>query len=205
MGFEMYKKLAISLCCISLSGCAIDTSRDPNLNNLTGLEFKKLSGNEYIKNYSITSSTNGIDLEKAKICTLRNVTNRDVSLSDSSRSFVGAYTGNYYNLGNKSTSSGGNVVAASSDKSFVVNGSAEYIFDSGLINVKRVVRFTLDLSVLEGKVKYTFSNIQQAQTETGTIPNNGFNYIGTWKGASPYQALSSLRSVTSDIDSCLDY
>lgn len=177
--------------------------RDATLSNFSGVEFKNVSGIEYIKGYAINSTANSVEPEKAKVCTLRNVTNRDVSLSDSSKSFVGAYTGNYYNVGNKSTSSGGNVVSVSSDKSLVVNGSTEYLFDAGLINVKRVVRFTLDLSMLDGKVTYTFSNIQQAQTETGAIPNNGFGDIGTWKGASPYQALSSLQNVSAGIDSCL--
>ncbi|MDP0667306.1 hypothetical protein [Klebsiella pneumoniae] len=187
-----------------LYGCVADMSRDGDLSLLNGVSYKNKGQYEYLKQYSKTTNIQNPSIDKIKICVLRNITNRDVMLNDSSRSFVGAYTGNYYNINSSSKSNGGDVVSLSGNNAIVVNGSTDYLFNSGVISVKRVVRFTLDIVTANNKVSYTFSNIQQAQTETGSIPNNGFNDIGTWKGASPAQAIKSMEEITHDLESCLN-
>ncbi|WP_145957962.1 hypothetical protein [Brenneria goodwinii] len=197
------KKITIFITTILLSGCAIDMSRDNELNYINGISYKQKGEYEYIKQYKKIYYNSDASMEKIKICALRNVTNRDVNLNDSSKSFVGSYTGNYYNINSSSKVSGGDVVSLSGEKTLVINGSTGYAFDSGIISVNRVVRFTLDILNADKTLEYTFSNIQQAQTETGYLPNDGFNDIGTWKGAAAAQAVKSLEDVTKNIDDCL--
>ncbi|HIF6269531.1 TPA: hypothetical protein ACX3KD_004489 [Raoultella ornithinolytica] len=186
-----------------LYGCASDMSRDNALSAFHGVSYKNKGQNEYLKQYTKTITVKNASIDKVKFCILRNVTNRDVTLSDSSKSFIGAYAGNYYNINSSSKSSGGDVVSLSGDNAIVVNGSTDYLFNSGIVSVKRVVRFTLDVIVDSSNVSYTFSNLQQAQTETGSLSNVGFSDIGTWNGASPAQAMQTLDEIINDIDSCL--
>ncbi|MBN3344976.1 hypothetical protein H5A44_21460 [Pectobacterium brasiliense] len=197
--------MAIIFASILLTGCAIDTSRDTDLNSFEGISFTKKGQAEYIENYTKKFDRTVYSIEKLKICTLRNVTNRDVRLSDTSNSFVGAYTGNYYNINSSSNISGGDVLSLSDDNGLVVNGTTSYIFDAGIISVKRFVRFTLDIVNKDKITEYTFSNIQFAQAETGTLPNDGFNDIGTWKMASPAQSILSLSNIAKNINDCANH
>ncbi|WP_193315761.1 hypothetical protein, partial [Klebsiella pneumoniae] len=71
------------------------------------------------------------------LCIARNVTNNGVQLNDSSSSFVGAYTGNYYNIEKSTTIQGGEVIntAASSSDIVVANGTTSYQYDAGIVMV----------------------------------------------------------------------
>ncbi|MCL6366691.1 hypothetical protein EXT60_20965 [Pectobacterium carotovorum subsp. carotovorum] len=198
------KKIAIIFAGILLTGCAVDTSRDHELNDFSGVSFSKKGQDEYINNYTKKFEQTPPSTEKLKICTLRNVTNRDVRLNDTSKSFVGAYTGNYHNINSSSNVSGGEVLSLSDNNTLVVNGTTSYFFDAGIISVKRFVRFTLDIVNKDKITEYTFSNIQFAQAETGTLPNDGFNDIGTWKMASPAQSILSLDNIAKNINDCVN-
>ena len=187
-----------------LAGCSAGQQREARLNNIPSLKTQYNGQREYLKEYSAKIKTNKTPLEKVKICVLRNVSNRDVILSDASKSFVGAYTGNYYNIGSKTVVNGGGVVESVGDAgAIIVQGNTSYSFDSGIVQIKRVVRFTLDAIPRSEQIDLTFSNIQQAQTETGAFPNTGFFDIGTWEGAGPYQAIMSLDNIVSSISECI--
>lgn len=198
------KKCICFMAALLLAGCSAGQQREARLNNILSLKTQYNGQREYLKEYSAKIKTNKTPLEKVKICVLRNVSNRDVILSDASKSFVGAYTGNYYNIGGKTVVNGGGVVEAVNDAGFIIaQGNTSYSFDSGIVQIKRVVRFTLDAMPQSEHVNITFSNIQQAQTETGALPNTGFSEIGTWEGAGPYQAIKSLDKIVSSISECM--
>ncbi|EKD4460478.1 hypothetical protein ORP92_002774 [Escherichia coli] len=198
------KKCICFMAALLLAGCSAGQQREARLNNIPSLKTQYNGQREYLKEYSAKIKTNKTPLEKVKICVLRNVSNRDVVLSDSSKSFVGAYTGNYYNIGGKTVVNGGGVVESVNDSGFIIaQGNTSYSFDSGIVQIKRVVRFTLDAMPQSEHVNITFSNIQQAQTETGALPNTGFSEIGTWEGAGPYQAIKSLDKIVSSISECM--
>ncbi|WP_406627711.1 hypothetical protein [Pectobacterium carotovorum] len=198
------KKIAVILISSLLAGCAADISKDIGLNNISGISYKNNGHAEYVKSYTKTFNNPTNSIEKLKICTLRNVTNRDVRLGDSSKSFVGSYTGNYYNVKSSSNVSGGDVLSLSGGNSLVVNGATSYLFDAGIISVKRFVRFTLDVFNKDNSVEYTFSNIQHAQSDTGSLPNDGFNDIGVWKMAGPTEAIRTLDGIALSINECLN-
>lgn len=198
------KKCICFMTVLLLAGCSTGQQRDARLNNITGLKTQHNGQNEYLKEYSTKIKADKTSIDKVKICVLRNVSNRDVVLSDASKSFVGAYTGNYYNIGSKTVINGGGVVETVDDAgAIIVQGNTSYSFDSGIVQIKRVVRFTLDAIPQSEQVDLTFSNIQQAQTETGALANTGFFEIGTWEGAGPYQAIMSLDNIVSSISKCI--
>ena len=198
------KKCICFMAALLLAGCSAGQQREARLNNIPSLKTQYNGQREYLKEYSAKIKTNKTPLEKVKICVLRNVSNRDVILSDASKSFVGAYTGNYYNIGSKTVVNGGGVVESVGDAgAIIVQGNTSYSFDSGIVQIKRVVRFTLDAIPRSEQIDLTFSNIQQAQTETGAFPNAGFFDIGTWEGAGPYQAIMSLDNIVSSISECI--
>lgn len=198
------KKCICFMAALLLAGCSAGQQREARQNNIPSLKTQYNGQREYLKEYSAKIKTNKTPLEKVKICVLRNVSNRDVILSDASKSFVGAYTGNYYNIGSKTVVNGGGVVESVGDAgAIIVQGNTSYSFDSGIVQIKRVVRFTLDAIPRSEQIDLTFSNIQQAQTETGAFPNTGFFDIGTWEGAGPYQAIMSLDNIVSSISECI--
>lgn len=198
------KKCICFIAVLLLAGCSAGQQREVRLNSIPGLKTQHNGQNEYLKEYSAKIKSNKTSPEKVKICVLRNVSNRDVILSDASKSFVGAYTGNYYNIGSKTVANGGSVVESVTDAGvIIVQGNTSYSFDSGIVHINRVVRFTLDAMPRSEHVDITFSNIQQAQTETGALPNTGFSEIGTWEGAGPYQAIKSLDKIVGSISECM--
>lgn len=198
------KKYICIIAVLFLAGCSAGQQRDAKLNSVTGLKTQHNGQREFLKEYTTKINTNKASMDKIKICVLRNVSNRDVILSDASKSFVGAYTGNYYNIGSKTVVNGGGVIESVGDAgAIIVQGNTSYSFDSGIVQIKRVVRFTLDAIPRSEQIDLTFSNIQQAQTETGAFPNTGFFDIGTWEGAGPYQAIMSLDNIVSSISECI--
>ncbi|KAB8022113.1 hypothetical protein GCL00_25895, partial [Klebsiella pneumoniae] len=66
-----------------------------------------------------------------------------------------------------------------------------------------MVKFTMDITPSATGIKYTFSNIQQAQKDTGAASNSGFAPIGVWKTAGGYQAINALDNISSEINKCM--
>ncbi|MCF6672313.1 hypothetical protein [Raoultella ornithinolytica] len=199
------KAVTVMSAVLLLNGCAaMDNSKDTRLNSLSGITYENNGTYETIKKY-VKNSGGVINKERVKLCIARNVTNNGIQLNDSSASFVGAYTGNYYNIKKSTTTQGGDVInsAASSSDIIVANGTTSYQYDAGLIMVERVVKFTMDITQSQSGIKYTFSNLQQAQKDTGVVSNNGFSPIGVWKAAGGYQAINALDNITSEIDKCM--
>lgn len=135
-------------------------------------------------------------------CMAEAITNRGETLSDSTGSFVGPYSGVIYNRANTSQVAGGSVIEQlSSDGSAVVaTGSVRYRRDS---LVTRSVRFTLTARRTGSGVTYRFSNLEQAQLETGYAKNTGYFPIGSWAAADPDKALSALESSADRVDACM--
>jgi len=135
-------------------------------------------------------------------CVAETVSNQGETLADSSGSFVGAYTGNYYSIQRSSQAAGGSVLehVTADGKSVVASGSTRY---SASALVSRSVRFRLSVKQGESVRTYRYSNLAQAQLDTGAAANSGYNPIGAWSGANPDLALDSLSKLTDEIERCL--
>ena len=195
------KKLLVAMVsCALLSGC-VSYQRSAAINSIPGVEFQQKNGNEIIKSYEVKKEIVNSSKDALKSCILSNVTNNQVQLTDGSKSFTGAYTGNYYNVQTSSSVQGGSVIQAETEKGIIFAGTGEYVTPT--MGVKRTVRFTSEV-VPEGKqAQFIFSNIQQVQNDSGAISNNGFFDVGSWDAASPEAVIAVLNEKANAISSCL--
>lgn len=136
-------------------------------------------------------------LGKMPMCIAKNVSNDGVAMSDSHGSFVGAYTGTYYNVQRNYEVGGGSVLQ-------YVSPDATQVLANGETKVTRAlvvfsVKFMVDAKDDGAKRTYEFTKITQAGT------NNGYGYhpVGTNAGAGAGSVLSSLKTLSAQIDACL--
>ena len=136
------------------------------------------------------------------LCVAAVVSNTGETLSDSSNSFFGAYSGNYYNIQKSVQAAGGDVLqfVSSDASSLVATGSVRY---EASALVHRSVRFKLVAQQDESGRNYRFSDLAQAQINTGAAANTGYGPIGSWAGANPDLALGALGRVADEIERCL--
>ena len=188
MGLSTPTGLAFMLCIVSIAGCgSYDTV--PLDADVT---YEQWHSAQALESVHLDSAAKGGDLE---MCVAQNVQNKSTTLQDTTGSFYGVYTGTYYQVENSRETGGGDVLLYSRDGNVVAQGVVDY---QASPLVARVVRYTLTVS--DGG--YEFTNLEQAQTNTGAAVNPGFDKIGAFAGADPDKALSSLRSVASKIDRC---
>lgn len=135
-------------------------------------------------------------------CVAEVVSNQGETLSDSSGSFFGAYTGNYYSFEKSTQAAGGSVIeyVAPDASSVVASGSTRYSASS---LVSRSVRFKLAVEQDAAERTYRYSSLGQAQLDSGVVANTGYGPIGSFAGANPDLALQALDQLTNNIEKCL--
>lgn len=193
----MKKNLLIIACVITISGCA--QTRLESLSQVEGLEFTHTQGgSEVIDKYTVIKALpNGSN--SIATCAALEITNKSVSLSDGSKSFIGAYSGNYYNIGNNISVAGGETIQHADQNSVVVTGIGQY----STTFVNRYVRYTALIKKDGNDIRYVFNRIEQAQQDTGAISNPGFYEVGTWNMADPDKVLAFLDSEVDKVQKCL--
>lgn len=195
----MKKVFLIGLIGYVLTGCAPIINRNHgSLGELTYTEY--MNKYEFLNTYTINGSINK-SIKDVNVCVLQNIRDKDVVLSDNANSFVGS-TGRYYNL-TSSTNSYGNSQKYINDDVIIINGFTQYQNQQSLIPVTNYVRYTLSVKKDKTNIQYIFNNITQAQSTTGSVPNNGFNPIGNWDGANPSVILKTLNDEIKKIEVCL--
>ena len=130
--------------------------------------------------------------------------NSAVSLQDSSGSFVGPATGNYYRNVNSQTVQGGGVFKYIDDSTSALIATGTTDGGSTALGFTRdIVKFDLKATANGDSVTLKFGNITRAQQSTGSIANDGFNPVGMWRGAGAERIYTSLESVASKVRACL--
>lgn len=158
-----------------------------------------LDGN-YLKSFEVGRSGQ-VAPSKMAMCAASAVRNDPVSLSDSSRTFVGAYTGNYYQAGSNREVGGGNAIqyAAPDGSSLVAKGETGYT--SAM--VPRSVRYTVTIKSVGHDRQYLFSGIQQAQLDTGSMVNAGYSPVHVMMGGGSEDVAHSLSAIADEIETCI--
>lgn len=176
-----------------LSGCAVqhETLRQYGDYELEG---------QLLKGFKV-SAPGAAPMSALPACVATIVSNDPVTLSDSAGSFVGAYTGAYYQIGSRREVGGGNTIQYISPggEDLVAKGATMY--SSALI--QRSVRFTLRVQSAGQERIYQFSGIEQAQTSTGYMPNTGYNRVHAMPGGGAGHVLGSLKAIVNDLESCI--
>ena len=194
------KLMAITLAGV-FSGCA---SQVPLPNNVTVTSGS--GGGSYLDRIDFSYTAQGSrDFSKIKLCVAENIANNDASLRDSAGSFVGAYTGTYYQTNHTQTVSGKDVFKYVDDKASTLVASGTTISVSQqLISVKDIVKFELKAAAAGSNVTLQFFNITRAQQDTGMVANDGFNPVGVWSGARSQDVYASLEAVANKVKACVN-
>lgn len=189
----MLRIAAVVSTLVAIGGCATDAQ------NLSRYGQARLDGN-YLKSFEVVKS-GSVAPGKMSMCIASTIKNDPVSLSDSSRSFVGAYTGTYYQVGSNREVGGGSVIqyAAPDESSVVAKGETGYT--SAMVS--RSVRYTVTIQNLGADRKYLFSGIQQAQLSTGSMANTGYSPVHVMMGGGSESVAQSLVAVTDEIEACI--
>lgn len=149
-------------------------------------------------------ATQPVEFAKAKLCVAENVTNSVVSLHDTSGSFVGSATGNYYQNSNSQTVQAGNVFKYIDDNAQTLIASGTTDGGATALGLTHdILKFDLKVVTSGTDVTVRFSNITRAQQNTGILANDGFQPVGTWKGSRFQKIYESLEVVAKKINACL--
>ena len=137
----------------------------------------------------------------AQECVVRNIKFEAFQARDSARSFVGPYTGRYYQLGDTSVYDGDNDVIAfvSSTKPLVVGRGRESV--GGITG--RIIQYTVAVSASDSEVSIAFEDIKQAHQNTGTARNDGFNNLYQSWGSGYKKAYEGLDGVAAELARCM--
>lgn len=194
------KKLLLTLP-FALVACASNPV-DPNIPANVTLSEPEAYNARYIESVKFGLESTNLNGNPGK-CLALIVDNKEYTLSDSSSSFVGAYTGNYYNIEKQRQVGGGQSLIYSDEKSAISKGSTEGIFTFGMVPITKIVTFKVEVNTTEGKRSINFTDIRAAQKSTGAASNDGFNRVGAWSGAKPVFVYDLLNKVSNEIKSCL--
>lgn len=185
-----------------LNGC-VSHQRSEVVNAIPGVVFQNLDGVETIKSYSVEKQTGSTSKDALKTCVLRNITNNQVQLTDASKSFTDDATGKYHNIQTSSNVQGGAVIQTETSKGIIFSGTGEYTIS--VLKIKKTVRFTGEITNNENKATFIFSNIQQAQNDSGLMANDGFSPVGSWDSVNPERVIHVLDEKADAISSCLSH
>lgn len=190
-------------------GCASSPPAPSDLGNRDGVELvERPDGAKLFKSAEFALPGSEPDKAALGLCLPKHVRVDAVRLSDSSNSFIGAYSGRYYDIGNSYQAQGeeSTKFIADDGSGAVARGQFKYSFVvRGLlpVTIVKVVRYTLEVSQGADLNRYVFSDISAAQTETGNIPNTGFSPMYDIGLLHPEVAHDRMASLASALNACL--
>ena len=199
----MNKKLYFLILCVvgTFSACATTTVQLPSNASLISGAFNASYIDKIDFSYEAQKS---IEFSKLKLCIAENISNDDVTLTDSAGSFVGSYTGKYYRMENNKTVSGKDIFKYIDDGSSTVLVNGRTIANGEkLLTATDIVKFELKSMLSGNKVTLLFSKITRAQQDTGSLQNNGFSPVGVWVGSRAQGTYDALDQVSKKIKTCL--
>ena len=137
--------------------------------------------------------------DKASECAVRNLSFDAFQGRDSSGSFVGAYTGRYYQTDKRTfdPGSGELIVFASETKPLVVARGRETIGGA----FPRMVQFNV---AIDGEGKLVFENINMALLNTGSAKNTGFGQVYKQWGTGHKVMTKKLTEVAETLAECMN-
>ncbi|MGP7732968.1 hypothetical protein [Oceanimonas smirnovii] len=192
---------AIAACAV-LAGCAMNPV-SPGLAQKEGVVITSgANGHQYFEGFTVTRPSVATEKDLTATCLLTSLNNEQVTLQSSVGSFVGAYTGNYYETSQSREAGGGQVIQYLSDDGgkAVAQGMVR---STGVLGVDYAIRFSLNAALGANESKYSVTGVRFAQLDTGLTANDGFNPMGAWGGASPEPAYDAISAAVTKLHECL--
>lgn len=146
-----------------------------------------------------------VSFSNLKVCAASTFTNDSITLKDNAGSFVGAYTGRYYQQNNNQQISGGNVFKLIDEQSntIITTGNKKTKPQHGGLIID-YIKYDAKISLNNNHIQLVFQNIQAAQQSTGTLSNDGFRSVGTWAGARAPAAIETIDGLAATFKNCLN-
>ena len=138
----------------------------------------------------------------AQKCAVMAINNDSVELGSTS-TYVGAYTGNYYNYNTTKQKEGGQVLLYADESEVIAAGRERYSFNSGIVPIGKIADFKVKIKSVDQGYTVEFFDITAAQESTGYASNNGFVVVGAWAGARPMALYQALQGVDRRLSECL--
>lgn len=200
----MLKYCHLLIAFIALTGCAQNVRMPENVE----LTPANAGRPQYVLaiNFSADTAISPIDgYRKARLCIAEKISNDTVTLADSSHSFIGPATGRYYQIDSAHPVAGGATLQASDDelKTVIAKGSTHYSAGPSLLAIDYYLKFTIRFTAEQNRLSIKFTDITQAQADTGSMPNTGFGPLGTFWGATAPDAYKAAEQVANTIFQCV--
>ena len=186
-----------------LAGCAT-TAVSPALSHMDNVEIGPgPHGFQYVN--KATYRFDGVSAigEALPICVVQNVQNKSVTLQDSSTQKFLPYVGFVSNKSAREVGGGQVITYISDDKSTVLADGVTSYQPTGLIPIAQSVRFSLSTKASADGLDAVFTNIDQAQVDTGVAANDGYTKLGAWPGQNPELAIGELKKIADSIAECV--
>lgn len=142
---------------------------------------------------------------KIKFCGIDSFSNNSVTLQDTAGSFVGQYTGNYYQKNNNQVVGGGSSIKYLDENNKII------VFTGNIRTKPQMGGFVVDIIQYDakiwdegGKTKLVFQNILRAQKNSGSVSNDGFNPVGTWGGARAPVVVDTIHQLAEKFKVCVN-
>lgn len=188
-----------------LVGCATNAP-SASIANLPGVQLERdAGGNVFVGAYETAAALKSGSSDKLLMCVTQSIVSRSVTLTGTATT-VGAFSGRLINTPSVQTVQGGGSVVryVSDDKRSVVAEGSETRRGTGMqAMIQRNVRYTVAVNIEEQQIKFRFSNLEQAQLDSGSAANSGFIPVGAWEAAKPQEAITVLQSVADKISGCM--
>lgn len=199
----MKKVILVLLGAAVLTGC-VNAPISDLPSNVTLTEPQSYYGSKVQMVEAVTFERSGKGMQNPSTCVSLTVDNSEVTLSDSSGSFVGPATGIYYDFGSSRTEGGGSTLQHTDNKTGIVVAKGVTEYSSGaLIPIGHAVRYKLLVAPLEEKTVLQFKDIEQAQKSTGSVKNTGFKPLGSWAGAGTMAAYDAMKQQADKVLDCI--
>lgn len=188
-----------------VSGCANRNKISEGLNEYGGISYEKDAHNTFIAGYKKSKPIKDFDQDSLVKCVLLSLNNDDTTLTDSASSFFGKYSGTYYDIGNNSTVSGGEVIKyiLKDSTGLIAQAKTTYSTTFGIAPITRTVRYDLLIEKNETNITFDANNITHAQLDSGSATNSGFTKLGAWDGSDPELAIDSIDTDIDKVYRCL--
>lgn len=198
-------KVVAVLSAIALAGCAGQDQKSTKLDMYSGITYEKFNNRDVLAGYKRTEEAVDFDQDGLVRCILQSLINDETTLSDSANSFVGVYSGNYYDVKKSHSVSGGEIIKYLMEDSVGVIAEAKtrYSTTFGISPITRAVKYSLLIEKSDKHVNFEATNIMQAQLDSGALSNVGFYKVGSWDGANPDMVIEAINADINKVYRCL--
>ena len=192
----MRKLIGFTVLVTLLTSCA--SHKMLSIYQTQGVEIAQNSSGEDIINKYSTSRPITLLRSSLSLCIAQELDNSPVVLN--SENYLGSAWWPYYNMPTQQaiTINGGETIKLVEGNNIVANAVTSYQSQS-----KYFVSYTLTTTRNANNVRYLFSNIKQAQQNTGSFSNEGFENVKTIERVHPDLVIEALNNEVDKIQACL--